>query len=82
MSPFLQILLLPCSNFVMELSDKKIWLYGLFVACPEGKPLPDCPLEKYRSLPAKKKFALLEQFSEEGVEEIIKHHHKCVLRRI
>lgn len=66
----------------MELTDKKIWLYGLFVACPEGNPLPDCPLEQYRSLPDKEKIKILENFSEEEVEEIIKHHHKCVFRRV
>ena len=66
----------------MELSDKKIWLYGLFYACPEGKPLVDCPIEKYRSLPEKEKIIILENLTEEEVEEIIKHHNQCLLRRI
>ena len=66
----------------MELTDKKIWLFGLFVACPEGEPMPDCPLEKYRSLQVKEKLTILEKLSEEEVEEIINHHHQCVLRRV
>jgi hypothetical protein len=66
----------------MKLTDDKIWLYGLFVACPEGTPLPDCPVEKYRSLPDKKKITILENLSEKEVENIIKHHHKCLLRRV
>lgn len=66
----------------MKLSDKKIWLYGLFVGCPEGSPLPDCPLEQYRLLKDKKKISILEKLSKKEVEEIIKHHYQCVLRRV
>ena len=65
-----------------ELSDKKIWLNGLLTACPEGEPLPGCPLEKYRKLQLKEKLSVLENFTEEEVEEITKHHYKCVLRRV
>ena len=65
-----------------ELSDKKIWLYGLLVTCPEGKLLPDCPLEKYRDLSYSDRLSTLENFTEEEVEQIIKHHYQCLRRRI
>jgi hypothetical protein len=66
----------------MELTNEKIWLYGLLIACPEGKPLPDCPLEKYRNRTLKERLSILESFTAEEVDEIIKHHHQCVLRRL
>lgn len=66
----------------MELSDKKIWLYGLLVACPEKEPLSDCPLEKYRNLSFKERLSALEGLTNEKTEEIIKHHHQCLLRRV
>jgi hypothetical protein len=66
----------------MELSDEKIWIYGLYVACPEGKPLLDCPLERYRSLPDTKKIAIVENLSQNEVKEIFKHHNQCLLHRV
>jgi hypothetical protein len=65
-----------------ELSDKKIWLYGLFIACPQGKPLSDCPLEQYRIGSEKERLTTLENITEKEVEEIIKHHNQCLLRRV
>ena len=66
----------------MELSDKKIWVYGLLIACPERKPLPDCPLEKYRHLSNKNRLTTLENFTEAEVEEIIELHNHCLLSRV
>lgn len=66
----------------MELSDKKIWVYGLLYACPEGQPLPDCPLEKYRKLSDKEKLSILENFTDEEVEKIIRNHNQCLLHRV
>jgi len=66
----------------MELTDTKIWVYGLLVACPQGKPLSDCPLEKYRIGSNKDRLNVLEKFTEEQVEEIIKHHNQCLFRRV
>ena len=65
-----------------ELSDKKIWLYGLLIDCPQGQPLSDCPLEQYRTGSNKDRLNVLENFTEEQVEEIIKHHNQCLLRRV
>lgn len=70
------------TNSVMELSDKKIWVYGLLIACPEGNPLHDCPLEKYRKGSDKDRLTILENFTEEEVEEIIKLHNHCLLSRV
>ncbi|MFO7827572.1 MAG: hypothetical protein R6V23_03025 [Bacteroidales bacterium] len=66
----------------MELSDEKIWLYGLLIACPQGKPLSDCPLEQYRIGSNKDRLTILENFTEEQVEEIIKLHNDCLLSRV
>jgi len=65
-----------------ELSDKKIWLLGLLVACPEGKPLTDCPLEKYRELSCQDRLSALENFTEGEVEKIINHHNQCLFSRV
>ena len=66
----------------MELSDKRIWLYGLLVACPEVESLCDCPFEKYRKLTLEERLKTVEELSEEEVDEIIKHHNQCLLRRV
>lgn len=66
----------------MELTDNKIWLFGLLIACPVGAPLPDCPLEKYRTNSYKDRLTTLQNFTENEVDEIIKHHYQCVLRRV
>ncbi len=64
------------------LSDRKIFVFGLMVACPQKMPLKDCPLEKYRKLANKEKLNHLEKFSDEKTEEIFQHHHHCLLRRL
>lgn len=66
----------------MELSEEKIWLYGLFVACPQGTPLLNCPLKKFRSLPDLDKWNALNKLTNEETHDIISHHNKCLLRRV
>jgi len=66
----------------MELSEEKIWLYGLFVSCPQGTPLASCPLEKYRILSYYDRLSALKELTTAETKEIIDHHNRCLLRRV
>ena len=66
---------------MINLSDKKIFIFGLLVACPLGKAMYDCPLEKYRNVSNKERLNYLERFSDEEQDKILQHHHQCLLRR-
>ena len=61
----------------MKLFYEKLWIHGLIVACPEGTPLVDCPLEKYRKFTLEERLKIVEELSDEEIKEIIKHHNQC-----
>ena len=65
-----------------KLSYEKIFVFGLMTNCPEGEPLIDCPLEKYRKLSKIQRINNLEKLSDKETDNIIKHHHECLLKRI
>jgi len=66
----------------LQLSNKKIFVFGLLMNCPEGEPMVDCPLEKYRKLSIKERLKYLEKLSDKEIDKINKHHHECVWRRV
>ena len=66
----------------MNKDYKLFFVFGLLVKCPEGEPMPDCPLQKYRTKSLEDKLTVAEQFTENELDEIIAHHYKCINNRI
>lgn len=65
----------------IKLEDKLIWIKGLLLECPMGKPLDDCPAEKYRKFPIKERMKIVNEMKIEEIEFIIKHHKECLRKR-
>ena len=61
---------------------KLCFIFGLLVKCPEGEPMSDCPLQKYRTKSLEEKLLVAERFTENELDEIIAHHCKCVANRV
>jgi len=59
----------------------KIFAQGLMVDCPMGKPLENCPLLDLRKLPLKTRMQLVDEMSEEKLEETISYHKQCLAKR-
>jgi len=62
--------------------DKKIWLFGVFTACPLSDGIKDCLFQKYRSMSPATRWSYLESLSEKEVDDFIKYHKKCLSHRI
>ncbi len=61
--------------------SKVVWVKGLMIDCPLYSALPECPLQKYRSLPINDKFKRVDDMNEENVDAIIEHHQNCLQQR-
>lgn len=61
------------------LSSKKIFLFGVMVACPKGEMEPDCPFRAYANLSYREKMIALENFTTFEVEELLVKHNNCLL---
>ena len=65
----------------MDTKLKKTWVKGLLIDCPVGKPLEDCPAKDIRGLPTKERSRIVDDMTEEAVDEILDHHRRCVQER-
>ena len=66
----------------MELADKIMWTKGLLVGCPAGKTLDNCPIKKFRNLPAEEGMKIVDEMKREEIESIIEHHKDCLTQKI
>lgn len=64
----------------MDKLSKTVYVFGLLMSCPLGRPRPDCPLEKYRKGSAKDRYKVFESFSDQDLDKIISHHKDCLAR--
>lgn len=65
----------------MKANEKKIWLFGVFSACPLKVALEGCPFEKYRKQSPLERWEYIEGLTEEEVDALILHHKKCLYKR-
>ena len=65
----------------LTLEQKKIWVQGLLIECPMGKPLDNCPAKDIRALPIKERLELANAMNEPQINQIISHHRKCLYER-
>lgn len=65
----------------LTLEYKKIWVQGLLIACPIGKPLENCPANNARDLPINERLDLVTAMNGSQLDQIIDHHQKCLHRR-
>ncbi len=70
---------MPMSN---ELRIEKISIvFGLLIECPLDEPLDTCPALDLRKLPTDEKFKIVNNMSEEQLDDILTHHKKCLRER-
>lgn len=65
----------------MTSSEKKVWLFGVFSACPLNNPLKGCPFEEYRKQTALKRWEYIDSLSDIEVNDYIQHHRECLYKR-
>ncbi|NQU84368.1 MAG: hypothetical protein HQ541_01280 [Mariniphaga sp.] len=65
----------------MEITDRKLWLFGLLIDCPMGNPLPECPANKYRHLSVTEKLDFVNSLSTEQIEDLLNIHKECLEKR-
>jgi hypothetical protein len=70
-------LLNPKVNF----KDKKIWLFGIFCACPLNNSIRSCPFNAVRKLPLSERWHIIEGLSEDEVQSLITTHTTCLNAR-
>lgn len=66
----------------MATSDKRIWLFGVFTACPLNDVVKDCTFRKYREMTSFQRWNYLESLSDEEVDNLIMLHKNCIKARI
>ncbi len=57
--------------------DRRVWIKGLAVECPLGKPLSDCPLSDTRTLPVAPMNHAINRQSNRTVNDLYRHHLHC-----
>ena len=62
--------------------DKRIWIKGLALECPMGKPLDDCPFNALRHLPAAQMNNTINNLSDDQVSSITTIHQHCYHERL
>lgn len=65
----------------MKISEKKIWLFGVFSACPLKYPLDDCVFKDFRKLSSLERWEFIDKLSEAEVDEYINYHRECIYKR-
>ncbi|MCG6189248.1 hypothetical protein [Maribellus maritimus] len=65
----------------MKLTDSKIWLWGLFLSCPLGEEVSDCPIKSIRNKSVKGKFDFIENLPHEEIDKLLQIHSRCLQRR-
>ncbi|MBW2739494.1 MAG: hypothetical protein JRE64_11750 [Deltaproteobacteria bacterium] len=65
----------------LDFEHKKIWVLGLLIDCPMGKPLENCPAKDTRALPIEERLRLANAMDERQLDQIISHHRKCLHER-
>jgi hypothetical protein len=62
--------------------NNRIWLKGLVVECPMGKPVADCPLNGLRSLPIPQLNKTVNELSEKTLKNFVDTHRTCYNHRV
>ena len=57
--------------------DRRVWIKGLAIECPLGKPLSDCPLNETRTLPVAQMSHAINSQPNHKVNALYKHHQHC-----
>lgn len=58
--------------------NRVIWVKGLMIECPLYSALPECPLQKYRGMPINEKFHIVDNMSDEEINQVIQYHKQCL----
>jgi len=65
----------------LTVEKKIIWVQGLMIGCPAGKPMETCPAKNMRKLPKHARLRVVESLAEHLLDEIIAYHIKCLKKR-
>jgi hypothetical protein len=66
----------------VEANEKRIWLFGVFSACPLTNAQLGCQFAEFRKLSALERWEYIEALSEAEVDEYIIHHQTCLYNRV
>lgn len=65
----------------MKAKEKKIWLFGVFSACPLKYALEGCPFEEVRKKSALERWEHIDNLTDAEVDALIFHHKHCLVKR-
>jgi hypothetical protein len=63
-----------------NITNKRIFVRGLCVECPQGTPLESCLLSSLRNLPLSEFRKIINAFDETRLDAILAHHNACIDR--
>jgi hypothetical protein len=75
------IIFVPLIKLNVNSKEKKLWLFGIFCACPLKTPLKSCPFDPIRKLPLTERWKILNNLSDDEVSSLIKTHSTCLYNR-
>jgi hypothetical protein len=65
----------------MSSENAKAWLRSLFMECPSGESLENCPAREIRKLSVEDRMKIVRGVNIETAEKILKYHEACLHKR-
>ena len=63
------------------LESEKIWLKGILIACPMGRPVANCPVQTLRTLPVPERLQAVEDMELHRARVLLGRHNDCLQQR-
>jgi len=71
-----------CTTAMQNMQNKRIWIKGLVMECPHGKPTHDCPLNALRHLPIAEANRIINDMPDSSVNGYLHTHRQCYNHRL
>jgi hypothetical protein len=65
----------------VNISEKRIWIFGVANACPLNSPLDTCPFKDIREKTLAERWKYITELSENQIDALITNHKKCLFER-
>ena len=65
----------------MDLSEKRIWVFGVANACPLNSPVETCLFKQICEMPVAGRWVYINELSEVELDHLIEQHKKCLYER-
>ena len=60
---------------------RRAWLLGIFMECPFGDALENCPAREFRKLSMEDRAQIVEGVDDEVVDRFVRQHQVCLASR-